>query len=233
MKRFNLLFVLALVVLGVQIAAAQSLEAVVERAINAYGGQAKLETVNTMTMKMSGKMQGAMDMEMTMFTAKPDKFRMEMRFMGQNMIIGSTGSDTWMQMMGRVMDVPGAQGESNKMMSRSFGGDMLLSLKEQGAVYSGSGDFLGEACEIISVVDESKNKTDMHFSKNSGLMVGIKAKAEGSEVMIKIGDYRDVQGFKIPHSMETLMGGSPMMTMNVSDVKINTPLEDTLFSRPK
>lgn len=233
MKRVKLLIVLTLLVIGAQVAAAQSLEAVVDRAMAAYGGQAALESMNSMSMKMTGKMQGAMDMEMTMYTMKPDKFRMEMRFMGQNMIMGSTGGDTWMQMMGRVMDVPGAQGESNKMMSRSFGGDMLLQLKEMGATYGGAGDFLGEACDIIFVVDENKNKSNLYFSKNSGLMVGVKADAEGSEVLVKIGDYRKVQGALIPHTMETLMGGSPLMTLNVTDVKINPALEETLFTRPK
>jgi outer membrane lipoprotein-sorting protein len=231
MKKHHIALAGILVLCMVSLVSAQTLEDVITRAANAMGGMQKLENINTMTMKMRGTMRGAMEMQMTMYTMKPGMYRMEMDMMGQHMVTVSDGTDAWMEMMGRTMDIPAGQGGGNNMMGQSFG-EAILKLKEQGATYAGREDFNGVQCDVIEFTPEGQSETSrMYFDANSGLMAGIRSSAGGQNVEVRINAYSDVDGFKFPAKMETFMGSESMMEMEIYDVQINPALEASMFQR--
>lgn len=231
MRKESILSVLAMVVLSAVAVSAQTVDDVINRAIAATGGGANLQSVKTMSMTMEGTMQGSMSITMVMHTQNPDKFRMEMQMMGREMVIASDGSDTWMQMMGRTMSVPGNQQGSNNLLGQNAGNQGLLMLKQMNAKYVGRENFRGAPADVLSVVGENGQEMKWYFSVDTGLPAGIVMDSQGKMITMTLSDYRDVAGLKFAHSMETLMGDTPVMTLTVKEIKINPPLDASMFSR--
>jgi zinc protease len=46
-------------------------------------------------------------------------------------------------------------------------------------------------------------------------------------------DYRAVSGIQVPFQARLLQGGRPILTRTITDVRINVPVPDTLFARPR
>lgn len=231
MKNTQKILVVALLLVAATLVSAQSVQDIAMKAMNAMGGKAKLESIQSMAMTMSGTMQGSMSMSMDMTVVKPDKFHMNMNMMGQNMIMVSNGEDMWMEMMGQTMDVPAGQGASQSQMTNGFG-DMVLQLEQMNAQYIGDENFAGKNCHAVTYEDpESGQPGTMYFDTATGLMAGMKTSAQGTEVEMHISSYQDVDGLKMPSKMVVMMGGSEMMDMEISNVQINPTVDMSLFER--
>ena len=55
--------------------------------------------------------------------------------------------------------------------------------------------------------------------------------AEG-EVASYSSDYREVDGLMIAHKITVEIDGAPMQSLNLETVKINVPIEDSVFEMP-
>lgn len=227
--------ILSLIVLAMAIPAyAQTVEDVMNRAMNAMGGKGKLESLDTMTLTMKGSMMGS-EMNMNMYRKAPDMMRIDMVVMGMSIIQATDGTDYWQSQMGTVMDM---DDNSKKQFKQSFAqmtGGNLQMMQEMGAklTYGGKATMDGIAADVIDMVMEAEGmNAKMYFSAADGLPFRMDMSTPMGEVNMLIKDYRDVGGIKMAHSIEMLMGGSPMMTMNIDKVEMNQPVDLSLFKRP-
>lgn len=231
MNRNRIILVAVLIVAASAAVMAQTLESVVNRAIEAQGGKARLESIQSMAMTMNGTMMGSMTVNMDMKIKKPNKFHMKMDMMGQNMTMISDGNDYWMEMMGRTMDVPANQAAGNQQLTQGFG-DMLLQLQQMGAEYAGMAEFMGESCHAVTFQPEGADQPGtMYFSDASGMMIGFAQNTAQGEAKLHITSYQDVDGIKFPQNMVMHMNGSEMMNLSISNVQVNPAIDDSLFVR--
>ena len=75
------------------------------------------------------------------------------------------------------------------------------------------------------------------FSKKTGLRAFAKATVEegeaaGTEVTTYFDDYKDVDGYTMPHHIRISSEGNDVMVMNISEVDI-TEIDPTIFDLPE
>jgi zinc protease len=75
----------------------------------------------------------------------------------------------------------------------------------------------------------------LSFDAASGLLVRAQTVAEGpmgkANIETTLGDYRDVDGVKLPFLIHTDMGGFAF-TIKLTEVKHNVPIDDAKFDKP-
>ena len=232
-------FIAVMLLLGVVAASAQSVEQVMNNYMAAVSGGQGFEKINSMKMVMTGEM-GAMggqmggmmegrQMNYTMYMLKPNKFRMEMKVGPMNMTMGNDGSVSWMSMMGRTRELPNSDNPGFENMMAIYNGNIVEAFDS--SEYAGAESFDGEQCHAINVQQEGQSST-LYFSMGSGLLMGMKSKTEQGEMMMRIGDYRDVQGYKVPHNYSMSMNGDNVMNMIIEEMVINPPVDASMFAKP-
>lgn len=240
MKKTGILSLAMLLVVFTAAASAQTVEQVVNNYTAAVSGGKSFEDINSMKMVMTGKMgtmgdsqfSGMMEgqeMKYTMYTLKPDKFRMEMKVGPMNMVMGNDGSSSWMSMMGRTMDMPNQNDSGFENMMEVYNGNIVAAYDE--SAYAGTGSFAGEQCHILDVKNEGQ-ASKLYFSAGTGLFVGMTSKMDQGEMQMTVSDYRDVSGYKIPHKYSMSMNGDKVIDMIIQEMVINPPVDESMFNRP-
>jgi outer membrane lipoprotein-sorting protein len=235
MKSMRILAASLLVLAVAGLSYAQDADAVLNRAISAMGGQAVLDSINSMSMSMKGTMQGSMEMSTKMMIVKPDKIRIDASVMGMDIIQARNGEDYWMSQGGTVTDMPDYQREQFRMSSQMYTGGGLAQLKELGIEFSyvGQETVNGVLFDVISVNLSAEMPAKFYFNTTTGLPDLMKVSTVMGEMEMVIADYRVVSGVKFAHHMEMIMGGQPLMTMDVTDLQINQPIDPSVFARPQ
>lgn len=232
MKRSRVIIAVLLIVMVSAVAFSQTAADVVKKAIAASGDINKMKNVNTMSIKMDAKMAGR-DVTMNIISANPDKMHMEMKMMGMNTTFVSNGTDAWMSVMGRTMSVPVDQAQNNRNMNNGFNGSYLLAIAESETTkYVGVKDFNGTSCDVLEAKNPgSEGNAEYYFDKASGLLVGLVMQGEGGKTAISMSNYKDVQGVKIPHTMNISVDGNEMMVCQISEIKLNPAVDASMFEK--
>lgn len=237
MKKYTFLsFLLAFA--AAAITSAQDLETILDKHFEAIG-QENIENVNTM--KATGKLV-TMGMEgpFTMVYKRPDKVRMRIEIQGTEVIQGFDGEKAWMQnpMMGstRPVVVSGAQADQIKESADMDG--QLWNYKEKGhkLELAGSEAVDGEEAHVLKLTKENGSVDRYFINKESYLIDKVVSSANingmDMEVTTRLSDYREVNGYKMPHKTEQSFGGQQGNTILFEKVEVNEPVEDELFAAP-
>ena len=227
MKKSRIFVALLLVVLVSALAFSQTAADVVKRAIAASGDFTKIQNASSMLMKMKGDMAGR-EMNMEVISMGAEKMHMKMDMMGMTTKVTINGDDAWMDMMGRIMDLPMDKAAQNRSMTQGFDGSYLKLIAESEAAYVGVKDFNGVQCDVLKGKDPNAQvEAEYYFDKGTGLMVGMKTEA----VETYMYDYKDVQGVKIPHKIKMVMNGNMTSEITITEIKFNPPVDASLFER--
>lgn len=216
------------------VASSQTVDDVINRAMNAAGGKAAFDQIKTIKMKMSGTMMGSMPMEMSMQMVKPDKIRSDVTAMGMQMVQATDGTDYWTSQNGQVMDMDPASQQQFKNSMLQYTGD-LSGMQKMGIdlTYAGMEEIDGVQAEALNMaMTEQGMEGKMYFDKATGLFFKMTMVTPMGPVAVNMGDYKDVGGVKFPHSFEMFMGGQPMGTFTIDDVEVNVPIDESVFKRP-
>jgi len=224
---------LMLLVISV-LASAQSSEAVIQRAIDSMGGKAAFDKISSMDMKISGTMMDSMQIEMQMRMEKPDKIRIDMSMMGMEIIMASDGKDYWMSQSGQVMDMPEMQKTGLSMNKNMFTGGGLLNLDEMGITteYVGKENIDGVDAEVVKFTyTQSNTSGNWYFSSADGLPFMAKIQSPAGETEMRISVYKEYNGIKFATHIEATSPQGEMI-FNIDEIKINEPIDASLFARP-
>ena len=234
MKKSRVALALAMVLALATFASGQTAESVIQRAIDAMGGQAAFDSITSMSMTMSGTMMETMQIGMTMFTVKPDKIRIEMSMMGMEIIQATDGTDYWMSQAGQVMDMPEMQKEQFASNKDMFTGGGLSNLEALGATleYIGKDTANGIEADVVKLTFENGMIGNYYFSTADGLPFMMRMDTQVGEMTMNITEYKQFGIIKMPTKMEMETPQGPMV-FTIDDVQINPALEDTLFTRPQ
>jgi predicted Zn-dependent peptidase len=230
-----------------QVAAAPAAEptavGLIEQAIAAKGGLEKLKAVKTLRAVAKSTFsspQGPITTETVTFIAYPDRFRVEARLpIGEVVQVFAGGDDAWVKDPNKGVVVPPAQARKDfrdsvqrdvlSLLLRAQAGQLTLRLREP--------DKGPDAVKTIRGVDLSApdlERVTLYIDTTNGMVVResylLPGGADGAEESFT--DYRDVDGVKIAFRASLRRGGLQVLTRTVTDVKVNVPIEPSMFTKP-
>ncbi|MEO1369051.1 MAG: hypothetical protein AAFX50_17890, partial [Acidobacteriota bacterium] len=220
-----------------------TIDQVIDKNIEARGGQDAWDKVESA--KITGKMTmgPGMELPMTMYFMRPGKVRMEMEMQGQQIIQAYDGESGWQifPMMGKT-DAQKMSDDEVRMVKRQadFEGP-LLGWKDKGhnVELVGKEDVDGTEAYKLKVTldsgDVAYTYLDAEYFLEFKQETTIANQAgQDMKANVVVGDYKEVSGLMLAHSMEFIPEGAPAgMQISFSAIEINPKdVDEKLFAMP-
>lgn len=225
-------------------------KAVIDKAIQAVGGEAKLAKFNAANMKIRatekrGGNEVVMDMDLTMQGLDRIRWEVEIERMGMRMtaLFVFNGDQAWGKQGDKVEDLPPeVLTEFKKLLSSFRVVQTLGTLKDKAVTSTLLGESkVGERPAVgIRLSRPNDADTDLFFDKETGLLLRLETKmmaGPGAEGTLEIlyADYKEIGGIK-HFSKLTLKrtGGERMdeMEAELNELKPLEKVDEGLFARP-
>lgn len=222
-------------------AAAQTVDEIIAKSIEARGGEAKLRAVKSI--RLTGKIEVGPGMvaPTTMVIKRPGMVRMEFTVQGMTAIQAYDGKDGWsiMPFQGKKDAEPMAADDVKEIEDQGDIDGPLMDYKTKGNAveYLGKEKVEGSDAYKLRVTRKNGNVETSFIDADSGLEVKsiTKVKSHGNEKEIEntYSDFRNVDGLILPFSFEAGEVGSPQKQKIVVDkIEINPELADGQFHMP-
>jgi len=230
---------LALPVLPV---AAQTVDEVIAKNIEARGGLEKLKSVQSI--RMTGKMMMGPGMEapMSLEIKRPRSLRMEFTFQGMTGVQAYDGKNGWSisPFQGKKDPEPMSPDDVKDAEEEADIDGPLIDYKAKGHTVELVGKEKVEGSDAFKLKVTLKNGTVRHQYIDAESFLEIKTEAKrtirGSEMEFEstIGDYKDVEGLLIAHSIQSGAKGRPeKQNIVVEKIELNPVLDDARFRMPE
>ena len=218
------------------VAAQQSVDELIAKNLEAKGGLAKLNAVQSMKQVSQFSMSG-MAATMTVYSKRPNRVRQEVKIGGQTVISAFDGVTTWVvnPMVGsnRPIAVTGPQADMLREQG-DFDGP-LVDYKTKGYTVELVGsETLGERkVNHLKLVSPSRQIVHLYLDASTNLEARRATEVESLKLEQELGDYRPVDGVMIPFHIRLLVNGVPQSEMKVESVQFNVTMDDAIFRMPK
>ncbi len=244
-RRPATLAVCAVLVLALP-AAAQTVDEIVQKNLEAKGGEEAWLAVQTArmqgTMRMGGSAAGAIEAPFTIEFKRPDKVRVEFTMQGMTAVQAFDGEVGWsiMPFMGKTEPEEMAEDQLKQIKDQAEFDGPLVNYKSKGHVVEllGEEEVDGTPAYKLKITKASGDVDYLYLDKD--YFVEFKAEAErmiqGNEVEVTtvIGDYKDVDGLLMAHSMEMAYGGGPAnQVVTIDSVELGVDIPDERFEMPE
>lgn len=219
---------------------AQTVDEVIAKNIQAEGGLAKLESVQTL--RTSGKMIiQSFEVRFVEVAKRSDKVREEMTVQGMSQVRAYDGTTAWQinPFEGRRdPELLSADDSKDLQIDADIDGP-LVNYKEKGykAELVGHDSVEGTDCYKIKLTLKNGDiryyylDTDSFLELKLETQTSIRGSIQENETFY--GDYEEVNGIYYPFAFETgQKGGTDRVKFTVEKVEQNMPLDDSLFSMP-
>ncbi|MBV9124217.1 MAG: hypothetical protein JO112_12740 [Planctomycetes bacterium] len=220
--------------------------ALVDRAIRATGGEAKLERFRAATWKARGA-RHEMNRTVTFtgeFAAQmPDRTRaaVEGEANGQafKMVFVLKGDQGWLQVNGNTSELTEEQLAEEKEDLYAENLTQLVPLKGPGMRLTLLNEMPVNGRDAVGLQASRKNHRDLqlYFDKQSGLLVkkartvkGLAGKDVTEETFYT--GYKEFAGLQIPTRVTITRNGKPFAETETSDYQLAEKLDDSLFEKP-
>jgi hypothetical protein len=242
MRKFRLCGV-ALVALCALPVAAGELEDVVAKHLEARGGLDKIEAVKSA--RITGKMifpGGAMEAPLVLQWKEPNKLRMEFTLQGMTGIQAYDGETGWavMPFQGRTDPEPMSEEQLEQIDEQADFHGAFVNSEEKGYTleYLGKEEIEGTEAHKIKVTNKHGEETLVFLDAEYFLEIKSESKRtiRGQELEIEAsqGDYKDVDGLMLAHSVESKPKGMEAgQSVIFEKIELNVPLDDALFEMPE
>lgn len=227
--------------LGAQEAA--SLDDVIARNVETRGGLEALKTVETARMTGTMTVPGGGEVPFTIEYRRPNKMRMEATMQGMTMVQAVDGDSGWaiMPFMGKTDPEPMAEDQLKQMKSQSdmIEGDLVdWADKGHQVELLGKEEIEGTEAYKLKVVRSNGDVVYSYLDTEYCLEFKRETKTEvmGQEmnVSVAIGDYKEVGGVVLAHSIEATAEGVPQgQVITVEQVELNVDVGDDRFAMPE
>ena len=193
--------------------------------VDAIGGKAKLEGVNSYHMNAEAEMQG---MKLNLEMKKTDKKQsmQDLKVMGNSMSKQVLNGDSgYVVVQGQRKEMDATELETASTEADPF---PELNYNSDSAILEGIEDVNGQQAYKIKISD----KKTAFFNTETGLKVQeiMKVEAMGQEIIstINYSDYKEVNGILFPYTISQSMGPQAI-DFTVSEIKINEGVSDADF----
>jgi outer membrane lipoprotein-sorting protein len=220
---------------------AQTIDDIVAKNIAARGGLEKLKAVKSM--KITGKttIGPGMEAPLVIETKRPNKVRLDIVVQGMTLSQAYDGKQGWLLN-------PFGGGQNAEPMSpedlrdAEEQADMdgpLVDWKAKGHKVELVGKEKVEGTDTYKIKVQLKNGNTRYFYLDANSYLDIKTEGKRTvrgterESEQSIGDYRDVRGLMIPHSMEGGIKGQPQkQKITIEKIELDVPIDDSRFAMP-
>jgi hypothetical protein len=250
MRKFYKAWVLCGLLITTRAAFAQDrARAIVEKAIQAQGGEAKVAKLRTMRIKVEGTtdlVPGQPNLPFTMEDTwqMPNRYKTESSFQLMGKKFNQTqvidGEKGWIQVDGRVQDLPKDALAELKEQKYAEDLDRLRVLNEKGIELSLLDEIKVDGTPAVGVLVKSKGHRDvkLYFDKASGLLVKREQRvldsSSGKEVRQEVvfSDYQEKDGLKHYKKIVALRNGKKLIDARVIEVELFERLDAKVFAKP-
>ena len=237
-KIFSLCF-LSLFLLSLVVTPGLSQEAsdVLAKMIDAQGGKKNLEKVKDMTMTGNIELVSmGMSGSLTLYSKEPNKLRMDIEIMGMVITQAYDGEIAWWTspQTGASEELSGEQADDFKR--QAMGNDSLLNPAKYGITYTlkGKETVDGVECFVLEQTYSDGHTVSLYIDSKTYLLYKTKATTMGQmgvevEAESFPTDYKKIGGMMIPYSIRVVHDGEEAVTMNFTELTVNTGIEDSMF----
>src|SRR5215510_8199676 len=222
-------------------AAAQTVDEVIAKNVQARGGLDKIKAVQSV--RMTGTMTAGPGMEapFVLEMKRPNKMRVEFTFQGMTGIQAYDGKTAWTHMpfMGKADPEPMPADQAKEAEEESDMDGPLVDYKAKGntVVLVGKEKIEGTSAYKLKVTLKGGNIRYVFLDADTFLEIRNEGrrKVQGMEMDTEstIGDYKEVGGLMLPHSVDQGAKGMPMrQKLTLSKIELNVPVDDAKFSMP-
>ncbi len=224
-----------------QFGLSQDAKEIINKSIEAQGGKKILENIVDSTYIGNMEMiQFGMSGGVTRYQKEPNKMRMDIEVQGFIITQAYDGETAWMinPQTNATEEMP--ENLAADMKKGALGLDAVLNPEKYGITYSYKGTETIDAVEhhIIEQSFEDGEKITLFINGKTYLpykSITTSIGPTGSEIeeTTIMSDYREVEGMMIPFSLVIYQDDEEFVSMTISEVKVNTGLEDSLFQMNK
>lgn len=208
-------------------------EEVIAKYLEAIGGKEKVTSFKTRVMKGTFNLVDmGMEAGITMYMAPPNFLSVvELPGMG-TALQGVTDGKAWqsIEAMGQIGFVEGAQAAA---MMRQAEMEVLANWdKHFKSAETVGEEKVGEVdCIKVELTPNEGPAETYYFDKETGLLVQTVAMQQGMEAISEIGDYKEVDGVKMPHSIKT--GGMMTVEITIDSIENDAEISADQFTVPE
>jgi hypothetical protein len=232
---------LVLVIWAAPNSQAQTAEEVVEKYIKTIGGMEKIQAVKSL--RRTGKFTGGGGFEAVIVeeNKRPNLVRQEFSLQGMTQINAYDGQTGWkIEPWGGKKDPePLGEEEMKAILEDSDLDGPLVNYKAKGNRVEFAGTEPIEGTETYKLKLTLKNGDVRYYFMDTDYYVPIRidtkrmVRGAEREYETTLGDYKEVGGWYLPHSIETGAKGSPnKQQVTYSKIEANVALDNSRFSKP-
>lgn len=238
----RLAVVIVVLVCFAAVAGAQTADDIVAKTIAAQG-LAKLKPVQTMrvtgTMSITPPGGTAIEGAIVIEVKRPAKTRMTLTLMGMENSQGYDGETGWsmMPIQGKPTAEPASADELKDLIEQADMDGALVDYKTKGHQVELVGKDSVQGTDVYKLKVTLKNGDVQYQYIDTEHFLPIKMDSSrmvnGTELNTEtfVGDYKDVNGVMLPHSVEARVMGA-IQKVIVQKVEFNVPLDDSRFKAP-
>jgi outer membrane lipoprotein-sorting protein len=226
-------------------AAAQTVDELVAKNLEARGGEARLRAIQSMRITGRVQVQG-MELPMSVIAKRPNLMRQEMQIQDKTVVTAFDGTTAWTinPMLGTEAPqaIEGPQADLARDQA-DFDGSLVDYRKKGHTVelVKGNGangtEKLADGTPVHHLKVTRKSGRVQHYYLDAESGIELKQASEvqdpGGKMVTfeqELSDYRRVDGLMVPFTVRSLMDGTPIVTMIVEKIEFDAPVDDAAFS---
>jgi outer membrane lipoprotein-sorting protein len=216
--------------------AANEPRALIAKAVDAKGGLAKLQQVQTLRAEATATVhtaEGEGTISTVTFIQYPDRYRQEMQTPQGRVVQVYADGRYWIEDARGVRDAPlSARDEIHESVQRDV--TSLLLRASDGKLTLSDADSGDDRLAAVSVSSHGMRPVTLFIDRATGLVVRERYEAPdgGGVVEEQYSDYRPVDGLQVPFRTVLTRQGTPIIERVITSVRFNVPLQPSLFLRP-
>ena len=223
-------------------ASAMELEEVIDKHIEARGGMEALKNVETMVASGKMMMPGGVEMPFTIKFKRPNMIRAEFAFQGMEAVQAYDGESGWgiMPFMGKPDPEPLPDDMLKQLKDQADLDGPLVDSEDKGYQVELLGTEDVDGTEAYKIKITKANGDIIHSYLDTEHFLEFRQEAritmQGQEMdaINDLGDFKEVHGLIMPHSIESRMVGMEAgQTIVFDTVEVNSELDDAIFSMPE
>jgi len=210
-------------------------EELLDKYLAAVGGAAAVEKITSRGQKGKLLAFGGQSFPAEVYSKAPDKRVSIMHLQGGDSVTGFDGQRGWMSVPGR----PAHMMSSSENESARLDADLHFpvhakTLYPKFTVKTGE-KIDGHDTYLVEGLEEARPPLRLYFDTQTGLLLRMVRYAQSplglNPTQIDYGDYRDVDGIKVPFWWTVSRPGN-RFTIQVNEIKQNVPVDDSKFAPP-
>jgi outer membrane lipoprotein-sorting protein len=213
---------------------------IVQKHIEALGGTAKLNAIQTLVVTGKASILGQTEAPLTIQVKRPNMLRLEIMFQGRKVVQAFDGATAWTinSMIGAEPKQSSEEDTRAAQESSDFIGGNLVDYKTKGNTVElvDKEDVDGVSVYKLKITKKSGSMEYDYLDAKSFLPVKTEGKRRqlGQEILYesKIANYKPVEGVLMPFRLTQMVNGRLAMEITVEKMDANVPLDETAFKMP-